>query len=535
MLHVLDGSALHELRLVFGGLLQAARVHVAMEHRLVCARHHRGMVIAQPMSKAHGSQRDFADCADLALCSFSPKLHRGAGRRRWRCAGGSSSLRFGLPSTAKLTALQWDPPFVPSCQRRAAVRSEHTHAQNTKSANVCRVATLVVFSCFRLVCKIQEKNKPGQDLKIVLEVHEGEVEGRYSIEGRAQIQGFSFVVRKFCLLTRSGGCINSAVKCFAIKAPYLGVQEPSITDLQPDSGPAFGGTTVTLTGRYLNSGFQRDVLFGDKRCSILRWLPHNCIYSSFISHSVWIRDKAFNLKKNACSSVSGGTEPSSSIVCRTEVTEDVGSVPVRVLIDSFPVTTTKMFYYKINPVITSVLPQCSVQRLVAPQIWFQTRSIKLVFHFLWVKLLFFTYFLTQGLQAGDTGAESGFCSWNRSRVRFEKHNPASASASKAKSAHPWIYSHVIVLIYSVIPRARLPQVCNGSANATHMECWAPAFPEEMPDEKETGQIFVHMEDQRKVWNSSFEYHANFKVFPFGNEDKILLLRPGENKVSLHVC
>lgn len=91
------------------------------------------------------------------------------------------------------------------------------------------------------------------------------------------------------------------------------------------------------------------------------------------------------------------------------------------------------------------------------------------------------------------------------------------------------------MIYSVIPRARLPQVCNGSANATHMECWAPAFPEEMPDEKETGQIFVHMEDQRKVWNSSFEYHANFKVFPFGNEDKILLLRPGENKVSLHVC
>lgn len=56
------------------------------------------------------------------------------------------------------------------------------------------VATFVGFSCFRLVCKIQEKNKPGQDLKIVLEVHEGEVEGRYSIEGRAQIQGFSFVV-----------------------------------------------------------------------------------------------------------------------------------------------------------------------------------------------------------------------------------------------------------------------------------------------------------------------------------------------------
>lgn len=120
------------------------------------------------------------------------------------------------------------------------------------------------------MCKIQEKNKLGQDLKIVLEVHEGEVEGRYSIEGRAQIQGFSFVVRKFRLLARSGVCINDGAKCFAVKAPHVCVQEPSITDLQPDSGPAFGGTTVTLTGRYLDSGFQRDVLFGDKRCSILR-------------------------------------------------------------------------------------------------------------------------------------------------------------------------------------------------------------------------------------------------------------------------
>lgn len=68
-----------------------------------------------------------------------------------------------------------------------------------------------------------------------------------------------------------------------------------------------------------------------------------------------------------------------------------------------------------------------------------------------------------------------------------------------------------------------------------MECWAPAFSEEMPDEKESGQIFIHMEDQRKVWNSPFEYHSNYEVLPFENEDKILLLRPGENEVSLHVC
>lgn len=68
-----------------------------------------------------------------------------------------------------------------------------------------------------------------------------------------------------------------------------------------------------------------------------------------------------------------------------------------------------------------------------------------------------------------------------------------------------------------------------------MECWAPAHPEEMSDKKETGQISINMEDQRRVWNSQFEYHSNVKVIPFENEDRILLLKPGENEVSLHVC
>lgn len=74
MPHVLDGSALHELRLVFGGLLQAARVHVAVEHRLVRAHHHRGMVPAQPMGDPHGSQRDFADGAEPRFLQFFPKV-----------------------------------------------------------------------------------------------------------------------------------------------------------------------------------------------------------------------------------------------------------------------------------------------------------------------------------------------------------------------------------------------------------------------------------------------------------------------------
>lgn len=53
-----------------------------------------------------------------------------------------------------------------------------------------------LFLCteYRLVCKIHNKS-PNQNLNITLEVHEGEVVGRYSIEGEAQKSGFSFVVR----------------------------------------------------------------------------------------------------------------------------------------------------------------------------------------------------------------------------------------------------------------------------------------------------------------------------------------------------
>lgn len=76
---MLDGSTLHELRLVFRGLLQAARVHVAVEHRLMSARHHRGTVAGPPTVEPRGSQPDFTDGADLALCSFSPKLRQWAG------------------------------------------------------------------------------------------------------------------------------------------------------------------------------------------------------------------------------------------------------------------------------------------------------------------------------------------------------------------------------------------------------------------------------------------------------------------------
>lgn len=57
-----------------------------------------------------------------------------------------------------------------------------------------------------------------------------------------------------------------------------------------------------------------------------------------------------------------GSGTMSSIVCHTAAAAGVGKVPVNVFIDNFQVTTTKMFFYKKNPVITSVHPHCSLQR-----------------------------------------------------------------------------------------------------------------------------------------------------------------------------
>uniref|UniRef100_A0A3Q4HKQ8 Sema domain-containing protein n=1 Tax=Neolamprologus brichardi TaxID=32507 RepID=A0A3Q4HKQ8_NEOBR len=47
---------------------------------------------------------------------------------------------------------------------------------------------------------------------------------------------------------------------------------PSITEIKPDYGPLFGGTVVTLTGRYLNTGVTRNVKIGDKSCTIQNYL-----------------------------------------------------------------------------------------------------------------------------------------------------------------------------------------------------------------------------------------------------------------------
>uniref|UniRef100_A0AAQ6A5W3 Macrophage-stimulating protein receptor n=1 Tax=Amphiprion ocellaris TaxID=80972 RepID=A0AAQ6A5W3_AMPOC len=167
---------------------------------------------------------------------------------------------------------------------RPAIIGGKTHIITVGSA-MCSILT-EKSSNDKLVCKIHEKN-PSQNLNITLHVHEGEVEGRYSIEGTAQMSGFSFV-------------------------------EPTITEINPGYGPMFGGTTVTLTGKYLNSGKQRDVYFGEKK-------------------------------------VSEETGVFSSIVCYTATAAAVGPVPVKIIIDNFQVTATKMFLYKKNPVVNSLM------------------------------------------------------------------------------------------------------------------------------------------------------------------------------------
>uniref|UniRef100_UPI0037E927ED macrophage-stimulating protein receptor-like n=1 Tax=Semicossyphus pulcher TaxID=241346 RepID=UPI0037E927ED len=286
--------------------------------------------------------------------------------------------------------------------------SGQTHSITVGSGTPCTVLPGKSNS-EKLVCTIQE-NSPNENLTITLNVHEGKGKGgSYSIEGTAQVSGLSFV-------------------------------EPSLTEIRPGHGPVFGGTSVTLTGRYLDSGTKREVFISDKKCD------------------------------NA--SVSEGSGTLSSIVCKTAAAAGVGNVPVKVFIDKFEVKTTHTFFYKTNPVVTSVQPLC-------------------------------------GFQSG-------------SKLVIEGHN--------LDSAHKTVVQYT-----SKTPHMQpLQQVCSGTKNATHMECWAPAFPEEMPEDKsDTGEIFILMDGKRDIWTGRFDYHPDVKVIPFENEDNLLPLKPGDTEVSLH--
>ncbi|CAB1314739.1 unnamed protein product, partial [Coregonus sp. 'balchen'] len=117
----------------------------------------------------------------------------------------------------------------------------------------------VVVPLLSLVCKIRSGPiELSKSVNITVEVHEGKVEGRYSIDGKSEMPGFTFVI-------------------------------PNITEIQPNYGPRVGGTLITPIS-------------------------------------------------------------------------EVRDIPLSVFIDKSPVLTTKVFYYKENPEVTAVLPDCSFDR-----------------------------------------------------------------------------------------------------------------------------------------------------------------------------
>lgn len=58
------------------------------------------------------------------------------------------------------------------------------------------------FASVSLVCKIRSgTSELFKPVNITVDVHEGRVEGRYSIDGKAEVPGFTFVVTIFFLLS----------------------------------------------------------------------------------------------------------------------------------------------------------------------------------------------------------------------------------------------------------------------------------------------------------------------------------------------
>lgn len=172
-------------------------------------------------------------------------------------------------------------------------------------------------------------------------------------------------------------------------------------------------------------------------------------------------------------SVKDEAESTSLIVCQTAQASAVGKVPVKVLIDHFKVNTSKQFDYRINPSITSVLPHCSFKR--GSKLWITGPNL---------------------ISAHKTVVE-----WSPNR------------SEKSIS---------------------LQQECKGPVNASHMECSAPVFPEDLMQEKSySGMLSVHMDGKSNLWSGHFDYHPNGEVIPFEYDDHVLPLKPGDTEVSLH--
>ncbi|XP_035376334.1 macrophage-stimulating protein receptor [Electrophorus electricus] len=183
-------------------------------------------------------------------------------------------------------------------------QSPHRHAITTRTHEVkvgetaCVVQPLKSNSTL-LMCKIRSgaSELPFQTVNVTVRVDEGRVspEGRYSIQGRARMSGFIFVL-------------------------------PNISEVQPDYGPVNGGTLVTITGPYLHSGRNRKVTLDGEDCPVQR-----------------VSVERGNL---------------SSIVCVSQPVSEVEDVVLQVYIDKSRVSQTRVFRYKRTPEILSVLPDC---------------------------------------------------------------------------------------------------------------------------------------------------------------------------------
>ncbi|CAL8355745.1 unnamed protein product [Gadus morhua 'NCC'] len=245
-----------------------------------------------------------------AVCLMAPKF-MGCG---W-CSGGCSwedecSVRWRnescppvitgfFPKTAppdgqtELTVCGWEfqcpsKPDITSRTHQVRIGPTACAVQPSRSNNT------------HLVCKILSgAMELSKALTVNVEVHEGKVDWRYSIQGKAEMPGFMFVI-------------------------------PNVTHIQPNYGPRVGGTLITITGPHLDAGKTRRVTLNDQPCPI--------------------------------KSVTPAIDGASSIICLSQPISEVRDVPLSVFIDRSPVPTTKVFYYKENPEITAVLPDCSFDR-----------------------------------------------------------------------------------------------------------------------------------------------------------------------------
>ncbi|KAJ8366432.1 hypothetical protein AAFF_G00355630 [Aldrovandia affinis] len=150
----------------------------------------------------------------------------------------------------------------------------------------------------QLVCKIQARQE-SEPVAVTVEIHEGKVEGRYSIDGTARMQGFTFVA-------------------------------PDIMEVTPNYGPKIGGTPITVMGHHLDSGNNWRVTLDEEPCEF--------------------------------KSVTAGSGNTSSIVCLSKPVSELKDAVLKVYVDKSCVPSTQLFQYREDPVITHVYPLCSFNR-----------------------------------------------------------------------------------------------------------------------------------------------------------------------------